>query len=237
MDKVILSYNRAGKVTTGRILLNAFVCVPESQAEEYRKFHSKVIVHPDSLIGGSPKRQWIYERFGDVFMVDDDVLSFSRLYVKEKPYKLEPDEVDGLIDDTYEICKQAGIKLFGFNSLKRPLMFHGGRPIRLTGFITGGAYGILKDPNLYFPDIPDYYGEDCFISALNGHFNRFCWIDDRFTTTFRQAGSGGTSTYRNDEARKRTLLHLKEKFGDSIVQDKFTNPRVGKYEKKFKSPY
>lgn len=66
---VIPSHKRADRITTHKLLPNngnVYVCIPESQEKDYREKHPdmNILTHPDSIIGISPKRQWIYDKFG-----------------------------------------------------------------------------------------------------------------------------------------------------------------------------
>jgi hypothetical protein len=246
MTKVIVSHKRANDVKTAKVFLDALICIPESQLGEYKEYNPdrEFLVHPDSVVGLSPKRQWIYEKLGDNFQLDDDIISIRRVYMEKdsgKPISLTPFESSGLIDDIYNIIKPAGIKFFGFNSSANPKAYSGLTPIYHNKYITGGAFGIIKDENLFFPDYPHFVGEDYFISALNAHFNRFSYIDGRFAFQFceTERGKGGCSDYRTEEKRKETYFYLKKCFGNAIIPKKVSTIKktVNNWEKTLKIPY
>lgn len=239
---VIPSHKRADEVLTLKICPSAILCIPESQLENYRRNNpeANIITHPDTIKGISPKRNWIYKQFGDVVMLDDDILAFSRVYIGKNSHhksKLTNEEIYGLIQDTYRLCKLNNIKFFGFNNTSHPGAFTGNEPINIGSFITGGCFGLLKDDNLYFPEDSNFVGEDTFINLLNAHYNRMCWIDKRFAVAYNatEKNQGGCADYRTDKIREESLLKLRQFFGESIKVKKFINPMYrtikSKYEK------
>jgi hypothetical protein len=251
IHKIIVSHKRADSIRTHKSLANCIVCVEESQLEDYKKFNPDLqyLVHPDSIVGRSPKCQWIIDYYKDrpedVFIIDDDVSRFARVYVadqKEMKYDLTPQEASDLIDDVYNIAKDAGAKLFGFNRVSHPKAFAGDRPIRLTGFITGGASGMIKDGSeIYYPDYPEFVGEDYFLNGINAYHHRYCYIDARFYIDFveTEKGKGGCADYRTEERRKDTYLYLKKHFGDAIKKKKVTTIKknLTKWEKTLSVPF
>lgn len=244
MKKIIVSHKRASRVSTTKFVKNCAICIPESQKEEYEKHNDcEIITHPDEVVGLSPKRQWIYETFGDTFQLDDDIIGVNRVYAPSKYHKgkLEPQEISDYIDDLYELAKELDIKLFGFNRSANPLGFNGAKPIDFNKYITGGAFGLIKSPDLYFPDFPTFVGEDYWISALNAHYHRKSLIDQRIAFSFAntEANTGGVADYRTEEKRKQTYLFLKQNFGSAIIPKKSTTIKKNpmKYEKTLKIPY
>ena len=130
---VIPSYMRAERVSTMQYVANCSICVPESEVEAYKKHNPgvEIIAHPDSIKGISPKRQWIYEQFPNVFMVDDDITGIARMMMPGKydmtDEMLEVDERNLTPEQVYEIiqsvaftAKEMGAKLFGFTSAVNP---------------------------------------------------------------------------------------------------------------------
>ncbi|WP_151088777.1 GREB1-related protein [Hymenobacter baengnokdamensis] len=79
----IPSHKRAGRIATLGLLPSAIVCIAESQAAEYRAAHpgAQLVTHPDSVVGLQAKRNWMYQHFGNLLMVDDDLTDFRRLYL------------------------------------------------------------------------------------------------------------------------------------------------------------
>ncbi len=58
---IILSHKRADAVDTLSILPESILCVPESQAAEYREHnpYTEILTHPDTVVGFSPKVRWV----------------------------------------------------------------------------------------------------------------------------------------------------------------------------------
>jgi len=243
---VILSHKRANNILTKGAIANCSLCVPEAQVNEY-KLHNpdlEIVAHPDDVVGLSPKRQWVFEKFGDCFQVDDDILDMRRVYVRntEKyPFRLTPDEAYWLIQDTYETAKQTKCGLWGFNRTVNPKAYSGGDPIVMNKYICGGGLGLIAGRNLSFPDFPYFVGEDYYISALNAHFNRYSYLENRFSFSFMmtEKGKGGCADYRTQERRKETYFYLKKKFGDAIIPKQVSTIKksVNMWEKTLKIPY
>lgn len=243
---IIVSHKRAENVMTIKAIDNCIICVPESQLEEYKHFNpnNELLVHPDSVVGLSPKRQWIIDKLGDCFQVDDDISSINRVYLKDyddHALSLTKEEAYNLIQDFYEIAKDVGVYLFGFNNSVNPLSYNGNKPYYMNKYICGGGLGLIKSDKLFFPNIPFFVGEDYWINALNAYFHRFSLIDGRFAFQFNktEAGKGGCADYRTTEKRKETYFFLKQKFGDAIQPKKKTTIKktVNQWEKTLKIPY
>lgn len=243
---IIPSHKRADKVLTINAIDNCIICVPDSQADEYKEHNpdNEILVHPDSVVGLSPKRQWIIEKIGDCFQVDDDVATVNRVYIPKDYHRkqvLTKNEAYWLIQDTYEIAKDAGVFLFGFNRRVNPKGYNGGTPYDMNKYICGGGLGLIKSNKLFFPDFPFFVGEDYWINALNAYFHRFSFIDERFAFSFQQTekGMGGVADYRTEQKRKETYFYLKQKFGDAIQPKKVTTIKknIMKWEKTLKIPY
>jgi len=241
MKLLILSHKRADRVKTNKVFPSAAIVVPETQGDEYRRHnpHTEIITHPDDVVGLSPKRQWCYAHYGDQIQLDDDCIGVTRLYRArgQGAVKLRPEEAEGLMHDLYHIAKQAGAKLFGLNCVSNPMHFAGDRPVAFNKFITGGCLGLIQDENLYFPDIPYFVGEDVWINLLNAHFNRFSYIDMRFTISFEDTeyNQGGCADYRTEQRRKETYEILKKAFGEGVQLKQ--GQQYNKWEKAINIPY
>lgn len=219
---VIVSHKRADKITTHKLLPqseNVYVCVPEAQVSEYLKYNPNlnILAHPDSVLGISPKRQWLYDKFGDVFMIDDDIMKISKVY-DSKTGGLTPDEFYETIQQNYFMTKNAGMFLFGFTSNANPLMFDVFEPIKFSGVIMAGAIGLLKNPHFKFdPDAPNV--DDYLICGINAYYYRKCLIDTRFCCVPKDTfhNTGGLSEYRSLETEKQDTLYLRKKFGEALT--------------------
>jgi len=233
MKIVIPSHKRADRVSTTKVVDNCSICVPESQFDAYKKHNpnTEIIAHPDSIIGLPPKLQWIYKNFKNVFLLDDDVKEFRRVYETEKSnIKIKPDEAFEIIEMTEFLAKQAGCYLYGFSKDPNPLLYNAHKPIELSGFVVGGSTGLIES-ELNFDCSMKIKG-DVFISCLNAFLYKKCWIDRRFAFTFEKTflNAGGLTEIRNTELEKNTYLYLKKLFGNVIEKKKNTARRQTRHE-------
>lgn len=240
---LIPTHKRAGNVPTLKVIHPASLVVAESEVDDYRRAHPKadIIAHPDSIIGLAPKRQWIYERFGNVFMLDDDIQQLMRLYlatmVSTKATRLTPNEAFELVQWCGNTARLAGCFLFGFSKDPNPLLYRPFAPIKLTGMVNGCALGLLEGSKLRFtPETTAV--EDFWISGLNAHLHRKAFIDRRFC--FVQKGTfqaaGGQSSHRTLETERRDTLFLRRCFGSAITS-KAESHGSGSTKSKSKNPY
>lgn len=241
---VIPSHKRADNVLTSKIFPSAVVCVPEAQADEYRAHNpnTEIVAHPDSVVGISPKRQWMWEYFGDQVQLDDDIISVHRVYrAKGGATGLTGEQAVGLLNDLYEISKELGIKLFGVNNIANPVVYDGSSPIEFNKFVTGGLMGLIRDKNLYFPDAPFFVGEDVWINLLHAHFYRMSYVDTRFAVGYAKTerAQGGCADFRTEERRRESYYLLRRAFGDGVAlkQGGALKKTYNKWEKTIKIPY
>ena len=239
---VVPSMGRADRILTKKIISNAILCVPESEEKKYREFNPEceIITHPDSIKGITLKRQFIYEKFPNVFMIDDDIKNIQRLYVErgEDPV-LDADEAYDVIQYIGNCAKLAGCYMFGLSKEKNPLSYDEMNPIHLTG-VVNGEMGFLEGSNLFFHELAKV-SEDYWISAYNAYVNRYCWIDMRFATfgvkTF--GNTGGCSSIRTKNQEKEDTLFLRKMFGEAIKlkEDTKLSQRKHEYMRTLKIPF
>lgn len=205
---------------------NLILLVEKKELKEYKKHNQdlEIITH-DNLNSLSKIRQFVYDKFGDVFMVDDDIVSVERLYTTADSI-LSKKEVFNLIQDTYYNANSINAKLFGFNNDPSPTHYNQHKPFMLKGYINACAIGLIEDDNLFFND-NIIASEDFWISLLNSYYNRYNFIDKRFH--FRQKTNstfilkGGQAGKRTLSSEKSDLLILRENFGDSVQIKKTQN--------------
>jgi hypothetical protein len=221
---VIPSHRRAERVRTAAIVPGAIICVPESQGAPYRKHNpeNEVVAHPDNIVGLAPKRNWIYETFGNVMMLDDDLTRFSRLYLEAnslRSSRVSPDETVSIIQQTAYTAKQLGAYVFGFSSVADARNFKPQKPFRLTGYCNGSSFGLLKGSRVFFHKDATAV-EDYFASLVNAYYHRYAFFDLRFgfvqERTFKNLG--GQAEFRSTESEKRDSQFLRRMFGDVIQQ-------------------
>ncbi len=245
---IIPSHKRADRVLTTHMVADAAICIPESQVEEYHRHNPGVelVTHPDSVVGLTAKRQWIYEQFGNVFMLDDDIVEMRRLYTTSNYKVKNKQEVRDLIYACADAALKAGAFLYGFSKDPNPLAYRPHKPITLTGYITGCATGLLAGtackPSLLYYDTAIKCNEDYWISCLNAYHHRLIWRDNRFTFLQKNTfvSSGGLAEFRNLAAEEADFKYLQKCFGKEVVQlkkDSKLRKRVHPFEKTMRLPF
>lgn len=218
---VIPTAARAGAVLTN--VAGAILIVQEGEeVAAYREHHPdmEIETHPP-LRNLAAKRQWIYERYGDVFQLDDDIAFVSRLYLpgNNRDTHLTPREVADLIYATAAAAAEAGCYLYGFNASPNSKHFYPHKPIELTSYINACAFGLRPSPHLYFTERTTA-AESHWINLLNAYFHRKAWVDMRFHfaqapgSTFKRPG--GQTLHRTMETERADTLFLRRMFGQAV---------------------
>ena len=239
---VIPSMGRADRVHATKAIKNATLCVPESDAKAYAEHNPGVpiLTHPDSLLGLTRKRQFILEKCGNHYQIDDDIKYIQRLYTESgEENKLDADEAYDVIQYIGNCCKLAGCYLFGLNKDKNPLAYNEFSPIGLTGIINGSV-GFIEGSKLYY-NPRAVLSEDYWMAGLNAYIYRMCWIDKRFgeVATAYAATTGGCASYRTVEQEKQDTLFLRQCFGEAIQIKKDTAlaKRKMEFQRSIKIPF
>jgi hypothetical protein len=220
------THGRAGNVKSFGVFGPSLplVVMEGEQAELYRDAYpnAELIVHP-KMTGVNPKRQWIYEQFGDCFMIDDDVDSLlDHGALPGEPMKIrDPERARDIVQRACDTAEDLGCYLFGFQQQPNPSLYKPQDPFRLRGLITGAALGIRAGSKLWFPGKLHGSG-DLWISALNAFHHRFLFIDNRYcfpnVNTFQNVG--GLAGVRTMATLERNFDELQVAFGDAIYRRK-----------------
>tara|TARA_Y100000004_G_C8940660_1_gene424020 strand:+ start:492 stop:1247 length:756 start_codon:yes stop_codon:yes gene_type:complete len=220
------SMGRAGKTKTQNIIANVAFVVPENEAEDYKKNlpDNEVIACPNSIKGIVATRQWMLEKWSNIFMADDDIFVIRRQF--EETQKSETNVTDPsfaweLIQNLASITKQMGGYHFGFSNAREPVQFESGKPIVHTKYINNSFMGFLEGHGLEY-DLSFDEAEDYYICCMNMYKNRFSVIDQRyvFKTYQNFTSDGGCSLYRTQESMVKNTERLKALFGTDIIKDK-----------------
>ncbi|GAJ01496.1 unnamed protein product [marine sediment metagenome] len=171
---IIPSAGRSDNVLTN--IDNQIICVPENEIKEYKIFNSdfEIISHP-KLKNLAAKRNWILNKFGEVFMIDDDMVSLERVYVKTNQV-LSSKEAYNQVQQLFYQAKHLNAMLFGFSEDPSPNHYNPYKPLMLKGISGGGAYGILKDSKLFFTENTTAC-DSHFVTLLNTYKNRYSLIE------------------------------------------------------------
>lgn len=225
---VIPSHKRHDRVISKRLVEDPIICVAESQAEIYKRYNPEceIVTHPDDVIGLIPKRNWMAKHFGELFMLDDDVMRMVKLYIEPGETAAIKDKVKitRLINELYEMACLMDVNLFGFTNCTTPTMFSEQKWLHLGKQITGCAYGVRYNPNIWWNEELKLK-EDFWISCYVKYKERKVLTDMRYN--FQQKGTfasaGGLASIRTQEEERRNILALKYAFGDVISLKKKGN--------------
>jgi hypothetical protein len=232
-----------GPCTTDKWVSNAIICVPESELGKYKEVNptSEIISHPDSIIGLGKKRDWIWDKFGDVFQMDDDLKGISRntMAVGERSQKLSPNEAYEVIQMLGNFADAMGIYLFGLGNCTSPQMYCPNKPFGLSGWIAGACLGMLKNNTLRTSD-KIQIKHDYYICALNAFYYRMALIDFRYVINTDSVGKtqGGLQKFRNPEVEYEDSIMLRSIFGNAIrAKQKGFNRLKNKYGRVLHVPF
>lgn len=213
------THGRAGRLTTHEVINDLMLCVSESQEPLYKEHYPDIeyVVHPDDVLGLARKRDWIYKKFGNVFMVDDDIIGVLDLTsAKGKVDRIKPAQVPGHIYRLHEMAEDIGAYLYGYAPIADVRTYKALNPFRFKGYVPGHSFGMVKGGNLWWH--PDCIQEDYWICLLNAHFHRMIVRDDRIgfvqKDTFK--GVGGLGAHRTIGREGEGFRILKEHFGEVV---------------------
>ncbi len=113
-------------MTTHRLIPSAVVCVPQSQRADYAKAAgaSRVLTHPDSVRGLTPKLNWIFDHVRDreaIVFVDDDITSLQRCFTEpgEEATIRDPRLIEEIIRATFILARDRLRVFFRLGSQQR----------------------------------------------------------------------------------------------------------------------
>ena len=219
---VIPSYKRPERVLSKKLVSNPIICVSESERGVYSEMNPdcEIVCHPDSVKGLPAKRNWMVQHFGELFMLDDDVIEFQPQYYDRETSChniTNPDIVRKIIERLYTISKMLNVHLFGFSKSQRPLFYDPAKPYVMDERVTGCSYGVIKSKNTFWPkDL--VLKEDFWISGYVKYTERLVLIDKRYA--FKQKDTfvnpGGLAEFRNTDREKEAMIYIKRHFGNCV---------------------
>jgi len=228
--KIVIPSRKRSDIFTTEIH-NSIICIDISEKKDYENFDSEIIYH-EGLKNLAQIRQFLYKKFGDIFMIDDDIVSVERTYATTDSI-LTAKEAYKIIQETYYNSKQINAKLWGFNNDPSPTHYNQHKPFMLKGYINGCAIGVNQSEHLFFTDKTTAC-ESHWINLLNAYYYRYNFIDKRFH--FRQKKDstfnlkGGQSGKRTLETERNDTLYLRKMFGNSIQIKKTKNKTLQLHE-------
>lgn len=220
------SLGRASKTKVQNLISHVTFVVPDRQVDEYKENlpDNEIVGCPNEIKGIVATRQWMLEKWPNIFMADDDIYQVRRQFSETQKAETnikDPDLAWELIQNLASITKQMGGYHFGFSNAREPVQFESGKPIVHTKYINNSFMGFLEGHGLSY-DLNFDEAEDYYICCMNIYKNRFSVIDQRyvFKTYQNFTSDGGCSLYRTQESMIRNTDRLKALFGEDIVKDK-----------------
>jgi hypothetical protein len=224
MKFVIPSKGRSNSVCSKSLKLipDAIVCVEESEFAEYSKVipKTKLLVHPDNVVGIGPLRNWIIENVADetVIMLDDDI---DCVYDQTHYLKIRienPLQVMAILERTCIASKEAGAKIFGYSQAARPLAYMPFAPIAFDTWV-GGVVGVHGKNTKWDKELLLRADIDACLKSLLK--DRITWVDGRYCFVHKRfVGNGGNNTLRTMSRHQAEIEKLKHRWGKYLVEKK-----------------
>ena len=154
------------------------------------------------------------ERFGEAFFQCDDDVKHVVSKVGRRVRKItDPDSIYQLIQNTAQVTKDLGLKMFSFDPRPGPMNFQGHNPWCLF-HEAAGAWGCIGERESILPDrrLICEADADRSLTCLLEH--RVILNDERFCFVFPQIGktAGGCQTVRTEDTVTRDVKYLKRKW-------------------------
>jgi hypothetical protein len=216
------THGRAGRIQVFDVLPDIPLCVAESQTEAYRSAYpdAELVVHPNSVVGIAPKRQWLVDRYENVFMFDDDVTAVvDRQVPAGEAQKIrDPQRIRDIIARLFDMAEPLGVYVVGLSTYADPVLYRPHSPFSLRHMISGHCLGVRRSDALRFPDKADLLTDDLWISAMSAYRHRRLLTDNRYGAGVAKTWheTGGMATHRTWSKVVDNERYLTELFGDAI---------------------
>lgn len=216
-----------------RLFPDATLCIGDDEVDAYGTVSDRLLVHPASIVGIGPLRQWVLDHVDDpvVVMVDDDV---THVYSQVGFHKRRIEDADtarAIVERLAILAVDAGVRVFGFQQAARPFTYANFRPFSLNTWV-GGLIGIVGrelrfDQSLLLRADIDF----CLQSLLH---DRIVLVDGRYSFIHtRFAGGGGNAANRSSARHEQEIAYLRRKWGQwlAVAQAKGTTRLVMKVQR------
>lgn len=216
--------SRALTMTTHRLTPDAIVCVPQSQAAEYRPVGLEILAHPDSVKGLTPKLNWILDRFKtepQLLLLDDDLVALAKCFTspgERGVHSKDPAHISAVIHQTAQLADELGAYLWGFEANHEAIRYYTGlKPFMLTGYINGCATGFRRGHGLRY-DERIIAKNDFDICCQNAYRHRLVFKNCRYSFVQKNTfcGAGGQSYWRTSQTERNDVALLQRKYGAAI---------------------
>ena len=221
MHVAIRSYKRAGTVTSLNILPFAKIWIPESQYGEYLKHYDKDTLRtiPDECDGNpSKKSNAILDRcFPSWVIMTDDDLGGIGYWENNNHYWMSPNEILEMITKKFILAEELGVKLWGLNQNKDPLVHYTYRPLSLLCPILSPFGGHLDNKLRYDEDMDGKEDYDFFLQHIHKYrktlrFNKYHYIHKHGIS------EGGLAGIRTMQWEKGGVQKMRKKWGDKVFR-------------------
>jgi hypothetical protein len=219
--KVVIATHMRPKICrdySATLIPSALISVAQGQVKDYvdaGNNKSKMLIHPDDMIGLCKKRNWILRNVTDevVVMIDDDIANVRSL-VGERPRVIKDEaSILRIFNNSCEIAKVVGAHLFGYNQswdIKKYAPFV---PFSFIGY-PAGVHGIIGREVWY--DENNMLHDDVDYALQQIEKYRVVWLDKRFgfccpVQTTRMPGRG--QSYNSEQRDRQERAYLKQKWG------------------------
>ena len=202
---------------TMRLFPTATVCVAESERDAYAKVTPHLLLHPDTVSGLGPLKQWVLANVPSraVFVMADDLGKCYCLTGTLARQEWDAQVLVRLIRNTAECAEAAGAHIFGFNQAWDVRKYSPMKPFSLVSWV-GGAMGFVGGDVRYDQRLLLRADVDACLDSLLRH--RLIWQDLRFAFEQRRwAGAGGNARHRSAAQHVLELALLRQKWGRHLT--------------------
>lgn len=216
----IKSYRRAGAVETFGVAPFAWVWVPESQGEEYRRFYGdRVITIPDEADGNlCRKSNAILDRSPCpwTLILDDDIDRISYFEGGER-LDLEPVHFAQMIVHHFQLAADMGVTLWGINQNSDPMGHDTYQPFNLLAPVLGPFNGHLEpvvryDERMLGKDDYDFWLRTIIRHRRTLRANKYHYFHDHGTKP------GGFVSMRTREVELEGVRRMEERYGSRVFR-------------------
>lgn len=224
---------RRTKLPTSRRYGDVVYYIDPTDEEAYKGFGVDYVVLPEGVQGNFCRvRNYVLDyEFGNgadgVVFFDDDISYIGLMEPKgesEKGYrnvKLEQDELWQFIEDSFQLCSDLGLYMWGVNCSNEPNAYMRNTPFSLSTYIASPFVGFITNEIRYDEDL--FLKEDYDMTMQHMHrFGGALRMNMAFTICAQACKGngdvGGCSTSRNMMEERRQFDELQRKWGSDIVR-------------------